>query len=113
VLRADVYHGLAAQRYDVIVSNPPYVSAAEMRRLPREHRAEPATGLRAARQGLAIIERIVAGASQRLTPGGILVVEAGNAAPRVRRRFRDLPLTWLEFEHGDAEVFLLPAAGLP
>jgi ribosomal protein L3 glutamine methyltransferase len=113
VLRADVYDGLAEQRYDVIVSNPPYVSAAEMRRLPREHRAEPATGLHAARQGLAIIERIVAGARQRLTPGGILVVEAGNAAPRVRRRFRDLPLIWLEFEHGDAEVFLLPAAGLP
>jgi len=113
VIGADVYDGLAARRYDIVVSNPPYVSAAEMRRLPREHRAEPATSLRAPRHGLAVIERIVAGAKARLTPNGILVVEVGNAAPRVRRRFHGLPLTWLEFEHGHAEVFLVHAAGLP
>jgi len=89
------------------------VSVAELRRLPREHRAEPATGLRAARAGLAIVERIVAGARRHLNPGGILVVEVGNAAARVRRRFRELPLTWLEFERGLAEVFLLHAADLP
>jgi ribosomal protein L3 glutamine methyltransferase len=113
VLRADVYEGLASRRYDVVVSNPPYVSVAEFRRLPREHRAEPAIGLRAARAGLAIVERIVAGARRHLNPGGILVVEVGNAAARVRRRFRELPLTWLEFERGFAEVFLLRAADLP
>jgi ribosomal protein L3 glutamine methyltransferase len=113
VRRADVYEGLGRQRYDVVVSNPPYVSAAEMRRLPPEHRAEPAASLRAASGGLAIIERIVAGARRHLTSHGILVVEAGNAAPRVRRRFRDLPLVWLEFEHGQAEVFLLHAPGTP
>ncbi len=113
VRRADVYEGLGRRRYDIVVSNPPYVSVAEMRRLPREHRAEPAKSLRAARAGLAVIERIVAGARRHLTPRGILVVEVGNAAPRVRRRFRDLPLTWLEFEQGDAEVFLLRAADAP
>ncbi|HEY8264993.1 MAG TPA: 50S ribosomal protein L3 N(5)-glutamine methyltransferase [Steroidobacteraceae bacterium] len=113
VVRADVYEGLARRRYDVVVSNPPYVSVAELRRLPREHRAEPAIGLRAAREGLAIVERIVAGAKRHLNPGGILVVEVGNAAARVRRRFRHLPLTWLEFERGFAEVFLLRAADLP
>jgi ribosomal protein L3 glutamine methyltransferase len=113
VLRADVYEGLEDRRYDIIVSNPPYVSRAEMRRLPREHRAEPASSLQAARGGLALVERIVAGARRHLTGAGILVVEVGNAAPRVRRRFRDLPLTWLEFEHGHAEVFLLRAAELP
>ena len=113
VLRADVYEGLGSRRYDIVVSNPPYVSVAELRRLPREHRAEPATGLRAARAGLAIVERIVAGARRHLNPGGILVVEVGNAAARVRRRFRELPLTWLEFERGLAEVFLLHAADLP
>jgi ribosomal protein L3 glutamine methyltransferase len=84
-----------------------------MRRLPREHRAEPAIALRAARRGLAIVERIVAGAGRRLSRDGILVVEVGHSAGRVRRRFRDLPLTWLEFEHGYAEVFLLRAADLP
>jgi ribosomal protein L3 glutamine methyltransferase len=113
LLAADVYDGLGARRYDIIVSNPPYVSVGEMRRLPREHRAEPVSGLRAARGGLAVIERIVAGARRHLSPRGILVVEAGSAAPRVRRRFRDLPLTWLAFERGHAEVFLAHAADLP
>jgi ribosomal protein L3 glutamine methyltransferase len=113
VRHADVYEGLGARRYDIVVSNPPYVSAAEMQRLPREHRAEPASSLHAARRGLAVVERIVTGAKRHLDPRGILVVEVGNAAARVRRRFRDLPLTWLEFERGHAEVFLLHAADLP
>jgi ribosomal protein L3 glutamine methyltransferase len=113
VVAADVYDGLAGRRYDIVVSNPPYVADPEMRRLPREHRAEPASALRAARRGLAVIERIVAGARRHLTPQGILVVEAGSSAARVRRRYRDLPLVWLEFEHGFAEVFLLRAADLP
>ncbi|HKX98838.1 MAG TPA: 50S ribosomal protein L3 N(5)-glutamine methyltransferase [Steroidobacteraceae bacterium] len=113
VVAADVYDGLGERRYDIVVSNPPYVPDAEMRRLPQEHRAEPATSLRAARRGLAIIERIVAGARQHLTRQGILVVEAGNSAGRVRRQYRDLPLVWLEFEHGAAEVFLLRATDLP
>jgi ribosomal protein L3 glutamine methyltransferase len=113
VVAADVYDGLGERRYDIVVSNPPYVADAEMRRLPREHRAEPATALRAARGGLAVIERIVAGARRHLTRQGILVVEAGNSASRVRRQYRDLPLVWLEFEQGFAEVFLLRAADLP
>ncbi len=112
VRRADVYEGLEGRRYDIVVSNPPYVSAAEMRRLPREHRAEPARGLRAARGGLAVVERILAGAASHLTQEGILVVEVGNSADRVRRRWRDLPFTWLEFEQGHSEVFLLRAAGM-
>lgn len=113
VVAADVYDGLGGRRYDVVVSNPPYVPAAAMARLPREHRAEPAGSLRAARHGLAVIERIVSGARRHLAPGGILVVEAGLSAGRVQRRFAGLPLTWLEFEHGFAEVFLLHAADLP
>ena len=113
VLAADVYEGLGARRYDIVVSNPPYVSDSEMRRLPREHRAEPARSLRAARRGLAVVERIVAGARRHLTPRGILVVEVGNAAPRVRRRYPGLPLTWLAFEHGHSEVLLAHAADLP
>ena len=111
--RADVYVGLGARRYDIVVSNPPYVSVPEMRRLPREHRAEPSSGLRAAHRGLAVIERIVAGARRHLTPGGILVVEAGATSGRVRRRYPGLPFTWLEFEHGGEGVFLLHAADLP
>jgi len=113
VRRADVYVGLGARRYDIIVSNPPYVSVSEMRRLPREHRAEPSMGLRAGRRGLAVIERIIAGARRHLTPAGILVVEAGGSAARVQRRYPDLPFTWLEFDHGGEGVFLLRVADLP
>ena len=113
VVAADVYDGLRGRRYDIVVSNPPYVADAEMRRLPREHRAEPASSLRAARRGLAVIERIVAGAKRHLTAQGILVVEAGGSAARVRRRWPRLPFVWLEFEQGFAEVFLLRAADLP
>ncbi|HEY5560099.1 MAG TPA: 50S ribosomal protein L3 N(5)-glutamine methyltransferase [Steroidobacteraceae bacterium] len=111
--RADVYAGLGRRRYDVIVSNPPYVSAAEMRALPPEHRAEPAAGLRAPRRGLAIIERILRGARRHLTPDGILVVEAGGTAGAVRRRFPKLPFTWIEFARGGGGVFLLRASDLP
>ena len=110
---ADVYVGLRGRRYDIVVSNPPYVPPAEMRRLPREFRAEPVLGLRAAAGGLAIIDRILAGAHRHLTPAGILVVEAGNSAAEVRRRHRALPFTWLEFERGGDGVFLLRAADLP
>jgi ribosomal protein L3 glutamine methyltransferase len=113
VRRADVYAGLPARRYDIVVSNPPYVPAAEMRRLPREHRAEPRLGLAAAAGGLAVIARILAGARARLAPDGILIVECGNTAARVRRRWPGLPFTWLEFERGDGGVFLLHASELP
>lgn len=113
VRRADVYAGLPARRYDIVVSNPPYVPATEMRRLPCEHRAEPRLGLQAGAGGLAVIARILAGARRRLTPDGILVVEAGNTAARVRRRWPQLPFTWLEFEQGGGGVFLLHARELP
>jgi ribosomal protein L3 glutamine methyltransferase len=84
-----------------------------MRRLPREHRAEPRLGLVAAAGGLAVIARILAGARARLAPDGILIVECGNTAARVRRRWPGLPFTWLEFERGDGGVFLLHASELP
>ncbi len=113
LVRADVYVGLPAGRYDIVVSNPPYVPAAEMRRLPAEFRAEPSLGLEAPGRGLAIIDRILAGARRRLNPGGILVVEAGNTADAVRRRHRKRPFTWLEFERGGGGIFLLRASELP
>jgi ribosomal protein L3 glutamine methyltransferase len=113
VRRADVYVGLRGRRYDVIVSNPPYVSATEMRRLPREFSAEPALGLRAADGGLAIIDRILKDTRRHLSPDGVVVVETGNTAAAVRRRHRRLPFTWLEFERGGGGVFLLRNSDLP
>jgi ribosomal protein L3 glutamine methyltransferase len=109
LLRSDVYSALRGRRYDIIVSNPPYVSAAEMRRLPAEYRSEPGLGLYAAHRGLAIIERILAGARRHLKPDGILVVEAGDTEHAVRQRWPSLPMTWLEFARGGGGVFLLHA----
>ena len=112
VLRSDVYGALRGRRYDVVVSNPPYVAAAEMRQLPAEYRAEPRLGLFAPAHGLAIIARILDGARRHLQPQGILVVEAGDTEHAVRKRWPSLPFTWLEFEQGGGGVFLLNASEL-
>lgn len=106
-IRADVYSGLETARYDVIVSNPPYVPRSEYERLPEEYRHEPESGLVADGDGLQVVTRIVSGAAERLEPGGILVVEVGNSEAAASRAFADLPLTWLDFARGGTGVFLL------
>ncbi len=112
LLRSDVYGALRGRRYDIIVSNPPYVPAADLGRLPPEYHSEPRLGLHALRRGLAIIERILAGARRHLEPHGILVIESGDTEHAVRQRWPSLPFTWLEFEHGGGGVFLLNAGQL-
>lgn len=107
---SDVYEGIGATRYDIIVSNPPYVSEAEMRALPSEYRREPALGLVAGLRGLDVVERILEHAVDHLRPRGILVVEVGDSERRVREAWPDVPFTWLEFERGGGGVFLLSAA---
>jgi ribosomal protein L3 glutamine methyltransferase len=107
---SDVYDGIGKARYDIIVSNPPYVSEAEMRALPREYRREPALGLVAGRRGLDVVERILEHAAEHLRPRGILVVEVGDSERRVREAWPGVPFTWLEFERGGGGVFLLGAA---
>ena len=111
VLRSD--HLAAAHgRYDIIVSNPPYVGAAEMRRLPREHRREPALALAAGRDGLDSVRAIFAGARRHLRPEGILVVEVGNTEGVLLRAFPKLPFIWPQIDMGGGGVFVLRAKDL-
>lgn len=107
LLQGDVYEPVGASSYDLIVSNPPYVSDREMNALPREYRHEPELALRAGVDGLDVVRRILAGAPRHLTPDGALFVEVGDSEQRVQQAFPDLPFTWLEFEHGGGGVFLL------
>jgi len=113
LVESDHFNGLSGDpTYDIIVSNPPYVGAREMRALPPEYRHEPRIALAAGDNGLDSVRILIREAGLFLRPGGILVVEVGNTETTVRRAFRDLPFVWLDFERGGGGVFLLTAEQL-
>lgn len=113
LIRSDYFRALKSQRYDLIVSNPPYVDAAAMAELPAEYRHEPVLALAGGSDGLDGVRIILAEAARHLTPGGLLVVEAGRRRSEVEAAFPRLPFTWLETSGGDRHVFLLRKADLP
>jgi ribosomal protein L3 glutamine methyltransferase len=112
LIESDYFSALSGERYDIIVSNPPYVGTREMRSLPPEYRHEPPLALASGRDGMDAVRVILEGAGRHLNPGGILIVEVGNTAGAVRRRFSRLPFTWLTFERGGGGVFVLTAEQL-
>ncbi|MBL8376987.1 MAG: 50S ribosomal protein L3 N(5)-glutamine methyltransferase [Burkholderiales bacterium] len=112
LVRGDLLGPLAGRRYDVILSNPPYVDTAAMAALPPEYRAEPALALAAGDDGLDIVRRILADAARHLEPHGVLVVEVGHQRARVEAAWPRLPFKWLPTASGPDYVFLLEAAEL-
>ena len=105
LIRSDLFDSLRGEKYDLIVSNPPYVTTASMRGLPPEYRYEPGLALAGGKDGLELVSRIIAAAPAHLNPGGRLMCEVGDARKAVERAYPRLPLTWpME------EVFILSSA---
>lgn len=110
--RANLFDGLPRARYDLIVSNPPYVDRAAMETLPAEYRHEPGSALAAGTDGLDVIRPLLTAARDWLSGEGLLVVETGRAGAALARQWPRLPLTWLEFDHGGDGVFAIEADAL-
>ena len=109
LIQSDLYEKVPAKKYDLIVSNPPYVNSTAMASLPAEYRHEPNIALAGGKDGMDLVRRIVKEAKQRLTAKGLLIVEIGNEFAHAETAFHDLGLTWLSTSAGDASVFLLTA----
>lgn len=115
LIQSDIFTALTPTddyKYDVIVSNPPYVNHVDMQSLPQEYEHEPRHALAAGEDGLKYVDVLLKEAKNHLNPRGILIVEVGNSADALMEKYPQMPFVWLEFEHGMSEVFLLRAEDL-
>jgi ribosomal protein L3 glutamine methyltransferase len=107
VLQSDLFRGLAGERYDLIVTNPPYVPADEVAELAPEYQYEPALGLKSGKDGLDLPLRILAAAPEHLTDEGLLVCEVGDSEAALAALLPQVPFAWVEFKVGQMGVFVL------
>jgi len=112
VVHSDLFQQLEGKRYQLIVSNPPYVDVEDMAALPREYQHEPRSALAAGDDGLLVVRRLLAEAITHLVDDGLLVVEVGNSWQALERAFPTVAFTWVEFERGGHGVFVMNAAEL-
>ncbi|HSC84891.1 MAG TPA: 50S ribosomal protein L3 N(5)-glutamine methyltransferase [Pseudomonas sp.] len=108
-VQGDGFAGLPGQRFDLIVSNPPYVDAEDFADMPAEYQHEPELGLACGDDGLDLVRRMLAEAADHLSEKGVLIVEVGNSQVHVEALYPEVDFTWLEFEQGGHGVFLLAA----
>lgn len=109
---SDGYDALGGAKYDLIVTNPPYVDADDMADLPDEYRHEPELGLASGQDGLALTRRILRDAAAHLNDGGVLICEVGNSMVQLQYDFAEVKFDWLEFAHGGLGVFAITKAEL-
>jgi ribosomal protein L3 glutamine methyltransferase len=110
LIQSDLYANVpAGKKYDLIITNPPYVNSSSMSKLPKEYLHEPQIALDGGADGMDLVRKIVAGAAERLTDDGLLIVEIGNEKEFAEAAFGELGLTWLTTSQGDDMVFLLTA----
>lgn len=107
LIHSDLYAGLGGARYDLIVSNPPYVTADSMSALPQEYRHEPTMALASGDDGMDAVRDILARAREHLNPGGLLTVEVGHNRHLVEQAFPNLEFTWPDVEGGEDTIFVI------
>lgn len=112
LFESDLYTNVPDKKYDLIVTNPPYVNSGSMGQLPQEYLHEPQIALAGGNDGMDLVRKIVAGAVQHLTDNGILIVEIGNEYAFAEAAFPNLELTWVTTSAGDNMVFLITAKQL-
>ena len=111
-LQSDLFEQLPKAQYDLIVTNPPYVDQQDIDDMPEEFRHEPMMALEAGQDGLILVKRILAQASDYLSENGVLVCEVGNSMVHLIEQYPSVPFKWMEFENGGDGVFALTKAQL-